>query len=232
VIVLYFLAYLVGYLYNLYVTIVFSLGIIFGAGVYHILRNKVIPYSRLYKGYIQGAKGETSVTDFLINELEPVNLIVSDLTFGKNHANIDHLVICKNGIFVVETKTHKGIVRCYGDKWFHLRDVGGSPISKNIKWSPSNQARWNAVQIREFFVDKYPDLSKVFIQAIVVFPNDETKVEIVKKPENCFIASSLNELLGYMANNELKGDINISTSSMEELYELFSKYATKVDLSR
>jgi hypothetical protein len=203
---------------------------IFGVGVYHILINKVVPNSWKYKGYMQGAKGETSVTDFLENNLEPNSLIVSDLTFGKNEVNIDQLVICKNGLFVIETKTHKGNIRCYGDKWFHLRDVGGRAISKDIKWSPSNQAKRNTLLIRDFFIDNYPELSSVFIQAIVVFPNPETKVEIKKHPENCYIAKSLDELIGYIRNSVLKKDINLSISEMEKLSKLFFQYATKVYL--
>ena len=60
----------------------------------------------------QGMKGEKKVKQLLDSEFGDEYLIINDVEYAYNDkngkANIDHIVLAPNGIFVIETKATKG----------------------------------------------------------------------------------------------------------------------------
>ncbi len=62
-----------------------------------------------------GARGEAE-TAALLEPLTPLGAVVlHDRRIPGSGANIDHIVICPSGVFVVETKSYQGDVRARGD---------------------------------------------------------------------------------------------------------------------
>ena len=233
-------ALLIGFILNLYHSIVFALGIIFGAGTLYILEHKFLFFAGKYKGNIQGAIGEVDVADTLKEELDSCNLIVNSVVLPGYSGDIDHIVIGKHGVFVIETKTHKGKISCYGDKWYQQKIIGDKQVSTDLGWSPSNQAKRNAILLREFLKERYPKLSNVFIETIAIFPNKETKLIIKKEPDNCRIIASLKELINYIlirtltyktSNNNYK-DLEFTEKDISELKDIFSNLTNFVEIGK
>jgi Nuclease-related domain len=46
------------------------------------------------------------------------HVLFNDLTLSDSRGNVDHLVIGPNGLFVIESKTYSGYVKCFGDTWY------------------------------------------------------------------------------------------------------------------
>jgi len=129
-------------------------------------------FYRLHCGYQRGFEGEKEVTKVLSSTLSDDYFLINDvqLVAGKR-SNIDHIVLGPTGIFVLETKNHRGKIICYGDSW---TGMGQNPFT---------QARVNALIVREvieasgIFESKLP-----WFQAVVVFPNKKAKLDIRKDP--------------------------------------------------
>ncbi len=87
-------------------------------------------FFRGYKNYKDGFEGENQVTKSLYSALNDQYYLINDVKFSGRYGNIDHVVLAPNGIFVIETKNHRGKITCYGDNWYGLK--GGSP-SKQVR---------------------------------------------------------------------------------------------------
>ena len=74
-----------------------------------------------YQIWSSGAEGEEKVAEAL-GSLRDCN-VINDVVLPGERTNIDHVVLAPNGIFIIETKNHKGAVRCVGDSW-ELEKVG------------------------------------------------------------------------------------------------------------
>lgn len=111
----------------------------------------------------KGVSGEETVSYFL-NKLDKEEyFVINDiiLKVGTNTAQIDHIVVSKYGIFVIETKNWSGSV--YGSSW-------GKELTQYIwgnKYIHQNPIRQNSTHIRrlrEVFSD-YPNLKYISIVA-------------------------------------------------------------------
>ena len=96
-----------------------------------------------YTRYKKGLAGEQAVSQALMG-LDDSYYIVHDAPIGG--ANIDHIVIGPNGIFVLETKHFSRRVECQGDRWWVVSRAGGS--ARRMWKSPSLQAKRNAAKVR------------------------------------------------------------------------------------
>lgn len=72
-------------------------------GITYYLKKRVFPK-------IKGAFGELKVSSKLkrLNKKEYIVLNDLLLNYGNSTTQIDHIVICKSGVFVIETKNYKG----------------------------------------------------------------------------------------------------------------------------
>jgi hypothetical protein len=140
-------------------------------------------YFSKYVTWSLGAKGEEIVIEEL-NKLGKDFRILSDVRLPNMKGNIDHIVIGENGIFVIETKHHKGDIKYENGVWMqekisfkgksYLRDFG----------NPVRQVNKNAVKLREFISEQkiFSEKFKPWINTIVVFTNPKVKLQIGKTP--------------------------------------------------
>jgi len=168
----------------------------------------------LYPHYImwsRGATGEESISEVLDN-LKNDYLVVNDALLPGNKGNIDHIVIGRNGIFVIETKSHKGHIICEGDYWIQQKIGRRGTLYEPYIGSPSKQVKKNAIVLRDFLKDNYPKLSHVWIDCIVVFTDMTTTIE-QKNPTVAVLRTW--EVQNYIRNNKSKIDI-----SQDDFYKL------------
>lgn len=147
----------------------------------------VFAFHRKYRHYKQGFEGEKRVTEVLSSTLSDDYVLINDVQLvGGRRSNIDHIVLGPTGIFVLETKNHRGKIICYGDSW---TGMGSNPFA---------QARVNASRVYEviktsrIFVSNLP-----WIQAVAVFASKKAELEIRKAPSNVEVLK-VDELTDYI----------------------------------
>jgi len=128
-----------------------------------------------YETWSLGAEGEEKVAENL-NLLDDRYRVIHDVMLPKMYGNIDHIVLGPNGVFVIETKNHKGFIVCDGDSW-NQHKVGrrGTPYLGNIG-SPSRQVKRMAIFLRDFIRDHCE--MNLYVNGIVVFTNENAKLRI------------------------------------------------------
>jgi len=127
--------------------------------------------------YAKGEAGERIVSQAL-EALGDAYYIVHDAEIPG--ANIDHVVLGPNGIFVLETKHHSGVIRCQGDRWWQTRD----PRTPGLQIrSPSVQVKRNATLVRErikvfeqSILKDYPRIG--WVHGVVVFANPRAVLDL------------------------------------------------------
>jgi len=140
-----------------------------------------------HQSYRRGFAGEKQVIKALSSTLSDDYFLINDvkLVAGKG-SNIDHIVLGPTGIFVLETKNHRGKITIRGDSW---KGVGQNPFA---------QARFNAWSVYEvirasgIFALKLP-----WFQAVVVFANKKVELEVHEAPSKVEVLK-INELTNYI----------------------------------
>jgi len=169
-----------------------------------------------YVTWSAGADGEEAAAKYL-DLLDDSYHVIHDVVLPGMKGNIDHIVLGPNGIFVVETKNHKGFITCNGDSWRQLK-IGrrGTSYFGNIG-SPSKQVKRNAILLREFIQDNFKE--SFYVNGIVVFTNENAKLRItnptvtVLKPQ---------EICGFIQNFRSTRFINVK---LEELAAKLNTYS-------
>jgi hypothetical protein len=132
---------------------------------------------RRYLRYKRGEAGERLVSQALETLSDDYYIVHDAQTLG---GNIDHAILGPNGIFVLETKHHAGVVWCQGDRWWQSR-LANSP-GLEIR-SPSLQVKRIAALTRDrvkmfepTILKDYPKVA--WVHGIVVFSNPNLTLEL------------------------------------------------------
>ena len=162
-----------------------------------------------YKRYKSGFEGELKVANYL-KGLGKAYSVFHDVKLPNRFGNIDHIVLGKNGLFVIETKNNKGILKCYKDLWTYEEN------NKRIR-SPSQQVRRSVVSLKEFLGKRG---ERFWVEGIAVFTNENVELLIEKSPELVKILK-LPELLNWV--RDAKRSPNLTTRDINEIKEKLEK---------
>lgn len=127
-----------------------------------------------YSTWGRGA-GSELITQKKLRELGSEYSIIND--FQYKYGNVDHICIGPTGIFVIETKSHKGVISYDGQKL--LRD--GVTLNKDFL----KQTKRSAVYISEYISNKIN--KKYFVIPILVFNSAKVNESIRKQIEGVWI---------------------------------------------
>ena len=171
----------------------------------------------------KGIKGENKVKKKLGNSISNQKYVLNDIIIkeGENTSQIDHVVINKFGIFVIETKNYAGQIygNDYDQEWTQVLQYGKV---KNKFYSPVKQNLTHINRIKSIVnMDNVPIKSiVVFVQGNINHINSKYVYKlkdiknIIEKPiENgCILTTSdINKI-----NNLLKNNINSSNVTLKE----------------
>lgn len=124
-----------------------------------------------------GASGEASTARRLNDQLDQTHYLFNDLLLrhGFRTAQVDHLVVCPRGLFVIETKNWRGEVTGRGDDptWQQVKRPGEPPI--RLK-SPILQVRRQAAVVAQLL--KSAGLDWPDVVPVVAFASAKTRVKI------------------------------------------------------
>lgn len=184
--------------------------------VFMILAGIIIIFVGRRKAYSwrEGVIGErviSRILSFLQNDPNDEYLIYNDVKFPNYRGNIDHIVIGRNKIFVIETKNYTGEYIVRGDKWYQIRNGEEREIYRN----PGNQIKHAIVKFKEFLEEKGIG-KRIWIEAIVVMVNGNAKVE--KEPDGYTVLEP-SELVKYI--KEKRGTIDAKT--LETITQIISE---------
>ena len=140
-----------------------------------------------YYKYIHGEEGEDIVSKEL-SMLEKLGgcFVYDNICLPNRKGNLDHVVVSRKGIFVIETKNHAGKYKIINKDWFH-KDGGFFEKYSKVPNPPINQATGNAVALKEYLTDRIRN-PKIFVNPVVVLVNGlDTKnsnpADLVISPE-------------------------------------------------
>lgn len=139
-----------------------------------------ITFFKNYFLWSNGATGEERV----INELKKLGkdfFVINDLKLPNHNGNIDHLVLSKNGIFIIETKNHKGDITCNADYWEQEKAGLFKTFQRQLD-SPSKQVKYSVVKLKEFLKHHIAFAEKMWFDAIVVFSNKSVNLKEMSNP--------------------------------------------------
>ena len=179
-----------------------------------------ITFFKNYVSWTNGAKGEERV----INELKKLGkdfLVINDLKLPNYKGNIDHLVLSKNGIFIIETKNHKAGIKCNGDYW-EQENVGLFKIFQKQLDSPSKQVKEGVVRLKEFLNQNINFTEKLWFDTIVVFSNKDVNIKEITNPTVTVL--KLGELENYIKTHK---NANLSQNEINTLINCFNKIQTE-----
>lgn len=149
-----------------------------------------------YDNFEKGEQGE----DIVANKLLSIENCYSyqNVILPNSKMDIDHVVLSRKGIFVIETKNYTGRIEVYNDKWYRTEKRKFSIRSKrkSLLRSPNTQALSNAMRLRKFLLDKLPEDThdKLFVKPLVVMVNDFNPEDIHTKDNILDLNSLHNEI--------------------------------------
>lgn len=159
--------------------------------------------------------GEQEVNNAL-KEIKGYKLLNDIMIKGKNGTSqIDHILIGKKGIFVIETKDYSGLI--YGEEyskyWTQIINR-----SNNQFYNPIRQ---NYGHVKS--LERYIKRNDIFI-SVIVFTN-KSKLKKVKSKTPVI---QLKNLKGFI--KRYKSDVRLSKNEIEEIYSLVKK--SNIDSNR
>lgn len=176
-------------------------------------------YFRKYLTWNLGAKGEETVIDEL-KKLGKNFHIVHDVRLPNIKGNIDHIVIGENGIFVIETKHHRGDIKYENGMWTQEKiSLKGKSYLGDFT-DPIKQANRNAVKLRQFISEQeiFSEKFRPWINTIIVFTNSEVNLQIEKAPTDII---RVGDLCRTIQNKKTK--IKLSKNEVDELFDILQK---------
>jgi hypothetical protein len=120
-----------------------------------------------------GREGEEKVYDIFRASLRDPWLIVRNLVWpNRKWGDIDFVLVGQSGIWVFEVKAYTREVRNIGDRWEYKSRFGWRPIKKN----PANQARRNAVSLKNYLDNN--GINPGWVQPVVVWVGEDDRLSV------------------------------------------------------
>lgn len=165
----------------------------------------------------RGEAGENMVIKKLGQTIEGKQYVVNNFLFsvdGKS-AQIDHIFINDNGVFVIETKNYSG--RIYGkDSQTYWKQVLAYGRYKNKFYNPVMQNETHIKQLQKILPASTP------VHSLVVFTQNNTNyIESEKTIPLSWLKSCVNS--DYAEK--------ITTETMKEIYDAIIKYQTDTNIT-
>ncbi|MDY9922771.1 nuclease-related domain-containing protein [Methanobacterium sp.] len=163
--------------------------------------------------WIKGDFGERISINHLKKLPKEDYIIFDDVKLPESPGNIDHIVVGKTGIFVIETKNYTGHYIVDGDEWYYQNDKG---IQK-AKSNPGNQVKRNSMKLKKYLSFNGVRTIDLWINSVVVMTN--YNVTIKRKPKNYTILRS-SKLTKFILNKNETLETETLTKVLNSLEEL------------
>lgn len=159
--------------------------------IYEAMHEANVRTNGEYKASVSGAYGEYSISS-VMRSLPDYYHIINDvlLPTKKGSTQIDHTIVSPFGIFIIETKNHKGMIfgDCYGKVWTQvLRGAG-----RHTFYSPVKQNQGHIINLA-----KSINVPLDCFTGMIVFTNEDVNLDNVSCPFCYRIQSLYDAILSY-----------------------------------
>ncbi len=137
--------------------------------------------------YEAGIEGERAVVQAL-QKLDDSYCLINDIMLGETGGNIDHVLVCHRGVFVIETKNLTGNIWCNGDYWRKKGERRWYDIPSISKQAKNNAARFSDLLHAQLNL-------RFFVRAVCVFTNPAVVLRLSKPT---VITLELHELVPFL----------------------------------
>lgn len=128
-----------------------------------------------------GKSGEEFVTEILENDLPDSCLILNDLEVQPRDrpAQMDHVVVCPAGLFVIETKAYGGRLEGHAEdeKWIQHKEYQGNK-QKNKLTNPIQQNEYHVEILLEFLRDNELPFREQHVHSLVAMVNKQMESNV------------------------------------------------------
>ncbi len=157
-----------------YIFFIFIVSVIIICISFFIIGNK-------HLGQDKGEEGERIVANILGKNIENEKYVFNNYTFrsGKTTVQIDHILVNKNGIFVIETKNISGRITISKEgNWIHKTSNGEEKGMRN----PSQQVYRHEVLLKSFLPKDTPIISLICLAnpELIIEGQENSKVPVLK----------------------------------------------------
>lgn len=159
----------------------------------------MLPLSKNSSMYLKGKQGEKQVLKQLKKlpkDYYIINNILVKTSWGTSQ--IDHIVICSYGIFVIETKNYEGVIRGNTEDKYWIQKIRGKEFSfYNPLWQNGSHIRAiKSLFTANYYVPYYSIIAfskrgklRIRKQDNIIYINKLRKV-IIKKSESAYLNAS------------------------------------------
>lgn len=169
-----------------------------------------------------GVVGEKSVFDILKKLPNGYTVITNPVIYNRGAVNeLDFVVIGKNGVFIVEAKNYRGIIKGKtSDKtWRQIKHGKNNKVYEKEVNNPVKQAHRQGRRMLEVFND-FDITADVY--PIVYFADERSEIKITDDAEtNVAVMNNGKMLLDYIVNS--KGRHTVNSSELTKIIRFFKK---------
>ncbi|HEX55501.1 MAG: hypothetical protein DRO90_01195 [Candidatus Altiarchaeales archaeon] len=182
----------------------------------------IYSYRKLIE-WSSGIKGEEIIMKEL-KKLDDSYYLISGVVIAPNRGDTDHIVIGRNGIFVIETKNYGGEIECDGDEWRRYKISRQGRKYKLKIGSPSNQVKRNAKALKDLILRHREKIFRrrmphIWIDSILIFTNENAKLHLRNPTVNVL---DVGELCEFIMNRE--SEFRLDDEEVENIARLILKY--------
>lgn len=152
--------------------IALSLGCSIALGIMGLHDRRVAPDLDKHRS---GLEGERMLPKYLAS-LDERFYLINWIRLDGMDEDIDHILVGPPGVFVIETKHHRGYVSCEGDVWEYTKVSRGGRTGDGHIGSPSLQAKGNARRLREYLKKNLGHSE--WMEAIVAFTHPKARMDV------------------------------------------------------
>ena len=165
--------------------------------------------------YSKGAEGERKIEESLKGVFDDSFILIGDLRLPGIRGNIDYVLVCPKGVFIIEVKNYSGYIVCEGDKWYK---VGNTGLWYEIS-SISKQVKFYAAYLGNFLRKRG---IKVWVNPLIVFTDSSIRLEL-RNPTVKIL--KLEELAEYITKKEdvlTLNEVNKTVDNIIMITQLYS----------
>lgn len=174
-----------------------------------------------YKILNAGVKGEQQTYEVLKQLPKDFTVITNPVIHNRGSVNeLDFVVIGTNGVFVVETKNYRGIIKgnTSAQSWKQIKHGKNKTYEKEVK-NPAKQVYRQGRRMHEMFID-FGISADVF--PILYFVDDRSELKITDDAElSIAIINNEKDLLDFIMNS--KGNRVVDSGERAEIIRFFKK---------
>ena len=168
-----------------------------------------------------GVRGEQQTYDVLKKLPKEYTVITNPVIHNRGTVNeLDFIVIGKNGVFVIETKNYRGIIKgkISDQMWQQVKHGKNKTYEKEVK-NPVKQVHRQGRRMVEMFKD-FDITAELF--PIVYFVDSRSEIKVTDDIEtNVAIINNENDLLEYIVNAD--GKHTVSESEKAKIIRFFKQ---------